>query len=344
MLYSWSMKLLTRDEFRNGVFERDNHKCVVCSAPAQDAHHIMERRLFEDGGYYLSNGASLCGLCHIKAEQTLITPELLWMRIGSKRFLPPHLYPDYEYDKWGNIINGNGSRVKGELFYNESVQKILASGGVLDKFLPYVKYPRTFHLPFSMGRTNDDRALKDCSNFENKNVIVTLKMDGENTTGYYDGYIHARSLDSNNHPSRNWVKNFLPAKLAELPLGWRICGENLYAKHSIHYTGLKSYFHLFSIWDERNNCLSWDETLFWAELLDIEVVTPIFSGKFDEQKIHVLGEWVEHNKDTVEGFVVRLASGFTYGAFSKSVAKFVRANHVQTNKHWIKSAITKNEL
>jgi len=34
-------KLLTRDEFREGVFKRDNYKCVVCGAPAKDAHHII---------------------------------------------------------------------------------------------------------------------------------------------------------------------------------------------------------------------------------------------------------------------------------------------------------------
>jgi hypothetical protein len=338
------VKLLTRDEFREGVFKRDGHKCVMCGNPAQDAHHIMERRLFEDGGYYLDNGASLCGPCHLRAEQTLISPAELYAKLRNVRILPPHLYPDYEYDKWGNIQNTNGMRVKGELFYDESVQKVLASGGVLDKFLPYIKYPRTFHLPFSQGRTDDDRALKGCSNFEGKEVVVTLKMDGENTTGYADGYIHARSLDSNNHPSRNWVKNFLPAKLYELPKDWRMCGENLYAKHSIHYTGLGTYFYLFSIWDERNNCLSWDDTVEWSKLLDLTTVPVIFSGKFDETKIRALGEWVEHNKETVEGFVIRVADKFSYSQFSKSVAKFVRKNHVQTNKHWIKQSISVNGL
>ena len=44
--------LLTRDQFREGVFKRDNHKCVICRAPAVDAHHIIERRLWTDGGYY----------------------------------------------------------------------------------------------------------------------------------------------------------------------------------------------------------------------------------------------------------------------------------------------------
>jgi 5-methylcytosine-specific restriction endonuclease McrA len=46
------MELLNRDEFREGVFERDNHKCVICGKPAVDAHHIMERRLFPDGGKF----------------------------------------------------------------------------------------------------------------------------------------------------------------------------------------------------------------------------------------------------------------------------------------------------
>jgi hypothetical protein len=52
--------LLTRDNFRNSVFERDKHLCVICKEPAVDAHHILERRLFPDEGYYIDNGASLC--------------------------------------------------------------------------------------------------------------------------------------------------------------------------------------------------------------------------------------------------------------------------------------------
>jgi hypothetical protein len=49
--------LLTRDQFREAVFARDKHKCVICKEPAKDAHHIMERRLFTEtdelGGYFL---------------------------------------------------------------------------------------------------------------------------------------------------------------------------------------------------------------------------------------------------------------------------------------------------
>jgi len=225
--------LYPRELFRTQVFERDHHQCVWCSSPAQDAHHIIERRLFDNGGYYLENGASLCGPCHIQAEQTLISPVQLREKIGiTKTILPEHLYPDYEYDKWGNIVNSNGTRLKGELFYDESVQKILESGGVLNCFGSYIKYPRTYHLPCSPGCTQDDKMLNDYSYFEGEEIVATVKMDGENTTAYWDGHIHARSLDTLPHESRSWIKNHLSAILYDLPLGWRICGENLFAKHS----------------------------------------------------------------------------------------------------------------
>lgn len=338
--------LVTRDSFRLAVFERDGYACVICGRTAQDAHHIMERRLFEDGGYYIDNGVSLCAECHIKAEQTLISPEEIRKAAHIERvLLPDHLYPDYTYTKWGDIENSNGTRYKGELFFDPSVQKILESGGALKRYLKYFKYPRTYHLPFSAGKTDDDKSLKDCSQFEGQEVILTTKMDGENTTGYWDGYTHARSLDSDNHPSRHWVKNFLSAKLYDLPEGWRICGENLYSKHSIYYRNLQTYFMVFSIWNERNVCLSHDVTKEWCDLLDLKMVPIWYRGIWDERLATGIGKEINGmaNNET-EGFVVRLVESFDYFNFKKSIAKFVRTNHVQTNQHWMKSAIVKNEL
>ena len=175
---------LTRDEFRKGVLNRDNHKCVIC--PRTDdlaAHHIMDRILFgETQGYCLSNGASVCPSCHIQAEQTRATCDELREAAGiTEVILPEHLYKDNRYDKWSNIILPDGRRLKGELFFDESVQKILRLGGVLDQFCEYIKYPRTHHLPFSSKVTDDDRVLKDTKNFEDKRVIVTEKMYGENS-------------------------------------------------------------------------------------------------------------------------------------------------------------------
>jgi hypothetical protein len=325
------MLLLTRDNFRNGVFKRDNYKCVNCGSPAVDAHHIIERRLWEDSGYYLENGVSLCSSCHILAEQTVLSCAELREKAGiQKIIIPSHLYDEYEYDKWGNILINNNRRIKGELFQDESVQKILSSGKVLDQFIKYIKYPRTMHLPWSASVNKDDRMLKDVNHFIGKEVVVSVKMDGENTSLYND-YIHARSIDGNSHPSRSWVKNLWNKIRYDISDGWRICGENLYAEHSIHYYDLESYFMMFSIWNEKNICLSWNETEEWAKLFEICTVPILYKGIFDENLIKEL--WSDKNWDTMEGYVIRLASEFSYQNFNTSIAKFVRKNHVQTTKH-----------
>ncbi len=45
-------ELLTRAAFRAAVFARDGGRCVICGAVAVDPHHILDRALWPDGGYY----------------------------------------------------------------------------------------------------------------------------------------------------------------------------------------------------------------------------------------------------------------------------------------------------
>ena len=71
-----------------------------------------------------------------------------------------------------------------------------------------IKYPRTLHLPWSEGMTNDDKMLPSIEIFEGKEVVVSLKLDGENSSIYSGGYTHARSLDSKFHISREWIRKF----------------------------------------------------------------------------------------------------------------------------------------
>ena len=86
------VNLMTRDEFRNAVFWRDRYTCVLCDKPAVDAHHILERRLFSDGGYYLDNGASVCSEHHMLCEQTVISVEEVRDACGITRIVvPTHL-------------------------------------------------------------------------------------------------------------------------------------------------------------------------------------------------------------------------------------------------------------
>ena len=340
-------KLLTRDAFREAVFKRDRWKCVFCKDDAQDAHHILERRLWPDGGYYLENGASVCGPCHMRCEDTTYSVEDVRHAAGiTKIVVPDQFYPDHIYDKWGNPILEDGRRGKGELFYDESVQKVL--GDILSLFTPYVKYPRTFHFPWSPGMHNDDRMSHDLNAFLGQEVVITEKMDGENTTMYPD-HIHARSIDSRGGEDRAWVKGLWSRIAHDIPEGWRICGENLWAEHSIHYSGLKSYFYVFSMWNERNVCLSWEETLEYCELFELRHVPVLWCGTlstdYDEAKKQIRAVEKNLKWDRNEGYVMRPTRSFTYGQFKDCVRKFVRSGHVQTTKHWRAGArFNPNEL
>lgn len=340
-------QLLPREQFREMCFERDGHACVLCGKPAADAHHIIERRLFPDGGYYLGNAASVCPECHLRCERTEVSVEEVREAAGIRSIiLPPHVYQDEgPYTKWLDQILPDGRRVPGELFYDESIQKVLREGGVLPLYINRFKYPRTFHVPFSPGVSKDDRVLTSFDAFEGKRVIVTTKMDGENTTIYSDGFTHARSLETESHPSRNRVRALAGATGPQLPFGWRLCGENVYAKHAIHYQHLPSHFLAFSLWDERNVCRSWDETVEWAALLEVETVPVIYDGQFDMDVLRGLYQPVDEHGQEVEGWVMRVADSFKYGEFRTHMAKYVRAGHVpEHGGHWKRAQVVVNGL
>lgn len=204
-----------------------------------------------------------------------------------------------------------------------------------------IKYPRTLHLPWSEGIGKDDKIIKSLDDFIGKYVVVTEKMDGENTTLYWNGENHARSLDSKNHESRNWIKRFHSERVHLFPENYRVCGENLYAKHSIKYENLKSYFYGFSLWEDEF-CFPWDFTVSCFEGLKIHPVDVIWKGIFDEKSIKDLSKKIDTSK--IEGFVLRIEDGFYMNDFTKCVAKFVRKGHVNTDKHWMNSKLEKNEI
>jgi predicted kinase len=200
-------------------------------------------------------------------------------------------------------------------------------------------YPRTRHLPWSPGATADDLRVTDLSGLRGRDVVVTEKLDGENTTLYADG-LHARSLDSAHHPSRTWVKA-LQARIGHaIPEGWRVCGENMYARHSIAYDDLESWFYGFSVWDADGRCLDWDRTVAFLRALGVPVPRVLWRGVFDERALRAL------RLDPVrqEGYVVRVVDGFGAEEFGQRVAKWVRAGHVRTDTHWMYAAVVENGL
>lgn len=232
-----------------------------------------------------------------------------------------------------------------------------------------IKYPQTYHCLWSPGSTSDDKFVPSMKPFELMDrVIVTEKLDGENCTLLSYKW-HARSLNTKLHKSRQWINQFWKNIRHDIPDGIRICGENLYAWHSIFYNKLPTYFLCFSIWEDER-CLSWDETVEWCKLLDIQHVPILYNGPYDEQEIKKCmtnisvfdgrqpPKELHENKNrkwenfqnvsgwqTVqEGYVVRTADSFMLCDFSQKVFKYVRKSHVQTNQFWMSAPVVSNNL
>lgn len=199
-------------------------------------------------------------------------------------------------------------------------------------------YPRTVHVPWSPGVASDDVRVGELGGLRGRQVVVTEKMDGENTTLYRDG-VHARSLDSGHHPSRGWVKALQGRIGGLIPVGVRVCGENMYARHSIAYEDLESWFYGFSVWDGEW-CLGWDETVGVLRGLGIPAPPVLWRGVFDERALRAL----KLDPARQEGYVVRTVEGFVREEFGRRLAKWVRPHHVQTDTHWMHAAVVENGL
>lgn len=299
------MELLTREQFRMYVLALDNGSCCVpdCPYPAEDAHHIIERRLWSDGGYYFANGAPLCDRNgtghHMDAEMNRILPQQLRNWCGhTEILLPPQLDETFVYNKWGKVIQPwNG------------------------------KWPRTFHLPWSRSVSKGDRIISSLAGLEQaQQLVVTEKLDGECTT-FTRERCHARSLDSQPHRSQNWVRNLWGSIQYNIPDNWRLVGENVYATHSLKYDALSSYFYLFAV-VEGETILSWDDTLDIATIFDLQ--TPRIA-KYTNDLTAIQN--LQIDPDKVEGYVVRDTAAIPVTNWSNQAAKYVRADHVRTLDH-----------
>lgn len=206
--------------------------------------------------------------------------------------------------------------------------------------MPLTKYPSTWHLPWSENyKDTTDRVLDNADHFEGKHVIITEKMDGENTTMYgVTGKCHARSLDSAYHESRSDVRRVAGEVAYQIPPGYRVCGENMFAKHSIHYKNLDALFLVFSVWSDDNRCLSWRDTQKFCDTLSLKTVPVLYQGMWT-RSIH---DEIELDERAQEGYVIRLSGEFDFEDFGVSLAKYVRKNHVQTSEHWLRQQLVRN--
>ncbi|MFH1430821.1 MAG: RNA ligase family protein, partial [Candidatus Uhrbacteria bacterium] len=102
---------------------------------------------------------------------------------------------------------------------------------------------------------------------------------------------------------------------------------------------------VFGIFDRSNGvALAWDEVVEWATLLNLVTVPVLWRGQWDEKFLRDGTFWESQLGKESEGYVVRLASSFSRTDFGRAVAKYVRKDHVQTDKHWMSQTVVPNKL
>ena len=171
-------------------------------------------------------------------------------------------------------------------------------------------------------------------------LVATEKMDGENTTIHQLGS-HARSPESRNHPSRDWLKAFAAGISHQLYNDERIIGENVFARHSVAYENLPSYFLGFA-WVVGDLVQSWQDTLDRFEELGVTPVPVLYRGPYHADLFANLASALDTQKQ--EGFVVRVERAFLEKEMPTVLGKYVRAGHVQSDIHWMNAETIPNKL
>lgn len=313
---------------RAGILKRDGHRCVVCSVPADEVLHVFCERLWDDNPDFADNLVTLCPMHKKDALTTRLDVEDLLSAAGiAERPMPPQLHAVERYDRWGNVFLSGGRRARGELFFDEQARRWLEIGDMLQCFTPFVKYPRTFVLPWSDVVGVGDRPLASLTLLENAPVIVTEKMDGENVS-LYRNFLHTRTVSRIPHESRVWLDGFWEKVRWQIPEDWRVCGEYLFVRHTVGYRALPSYFMAFSVWNEKNVCLGWHETSAFLDRAGIARVPLLYEGPLCRDAID--RAWRETGTPGSEGYILRSAGSFALCDFRRLTGKFIRAGYQQS--------------
>ena len=228
------------------------------------------------------------------------------------------------------------------------------------------KYPRTPHLDWSKG-TSDDKRLgpkESARMLADDSLIVEEKLDGTNVGLHIaDGVLilqcRGHEITAGMHPQYDLFKQWATAKrtVFEEMLGERflIYGEWLYARHSIFYQQLPHYFFEFDIFDKLEKCfLNLGERLKMLSGTGIHTVPIVHRGKTTPKQLRSLVGQSQfesqltnpssgRSDDLMEGLYLRTEKNGVVTAR----AKFVRPEFtqcVQQSNHWQQETMVPNEL
>jgi hypothetical protein len=181
--------------------------------------------------------------------------------------------------------------------------------------------PRICHLPDSPGATRRDRVQPDLSWLDGE-LVVTEKLDGGTLTFTRDA-VYGRTRAAGAAPEDRPATALWAMISYRIPDHWRVCGESMYARRRIPYTDLPGVFIVGGIWDETNTLLGWDDTVDWAQRLELPVVPVLYrGGSLSEAR----AAWArQRTPETSEGFVIRPAGRIKAEDYPLQVLQWVHA-------------------
>ncbi len=203
------------------------------------------------------------------------------------------------------------------------------------------KYNRTYHLPWSPGTTSNDRIAKSIDSIIGIDIVITEKLDGENTGMTKDG-VYARShAEFTTSAWSKEVRQLHQLIKNDLSEGVFLFGENMEGIHSIDYSNLESYFYIFGVRDN-NIWIPWESVEEYSYILDIPTVPVLYKGIINSEKelMSIVDDLVSKPSTLGglrEGIVIRNADMFHNDDFSINIFKWVRKDHVQTDIHWTRN-------
>lgn len=359
-----------RKEFREQCLERDNHQCVIpwCTRSADDVHHIIERSEWNNGGYIINNGASVCNPHHRYAENNQIPPQAFWQWINVDEKPTPNGL-DINIDKWGKSFETPPWEDIRDRIKYQSTRHLL---------------PLYWYDDETKAKTrveHDDTGVQSVEDFVGVPLVITHKMDGSNCMLVNDttNPVRARNGKKPEDTMRPLYRDgglYWEKEVSrKLPDNLQVFGEWLYAKHSIHYgcdcddpcedvgpnlTELvdyedeSAYFQIFGVYNNRENIwLSWPETEKVADELGFPTTPVIYMEDNNDEatfktKHEARRKLISYAREVVdnggEGIVVRSKFPFHYDQFERRIGKYVRENHVNTDEHWKHTETIENNL
>ena len=202
-----------------------------------------------------------------------------------------------------------------------------------------LKFRSIKHLPWSPGVHSDDKIAKNLDKLIGEQCIITEKLDGSNVMVSKHG-VTSRGGNKNPWDENMWRYNSIFNRIRLKGPEHVLYFENLYAIHSIEYPYLTDHIHFIGM-QYKNE--------FFPPSIDIEhelyktPTVPILDVFEPENEKHIQ-EVVEEimKEESVyggqkEGIVIMPYETFKIRYWHQLVFKYVRANHVQTNKEWKKN-------